>query len=94
MIAAVTLVYMGVNAYSTGYGLLFGDNVTSDTNVMKEFITYGIICIVLNFIECMGLFVIVCFEMKKRILIISIWVICVFFFESFSRPSAVCEVTV
>ena len=67
LIAAVTLVYMGVNAYSTGYGLLYGDNVTSNTNVMKEFITYGIICIVLNFIECMGLFVIVCFEMKKRI---------------------------
>lgn len=67
LIASITLVYMGVNAFSTGYGLIIGDNVTSNTNEMREFLINGIICILLNFIECMGLFVIVCFEMKKRI---------------------------
>lgn len=67
LICAVTLIYMGVNAYSTGYGLLYGDNVTSTTNVMKEFISNGVICIILNFIECMGLVVIVCIEMKQRL---------------------------
>ncbi|MCQ2589201.1 MAG: methyl-accepting chemotaxis protein [Treponema sp.] len=67
LIAVITLFYMGVNAYSTGYGLLYGENITPETNLMKEFITNGTICIIINFIECMGLFVIVCFEMKRRL---------------------------
>ncbi len=67
LVALVTLIYMGVDAYSTGYGLLHGDLLTADTNVMKEFTTNGYICIVVNFIECMGLFIIIAFEMKKRL---------------------------
>lgn len=67
LISIVVLIYMGTNAMSTGYGLLNGDNLTAEVDVMKEYITNGVICVVLNVIECAGLIFIVCFEMRNRL---------------------------
>lgn len=67
LVSVFTLIYMGTDAFSTGYGLLIGDHVTAQTNIMKEYLTNGVICIIVNFIECIGLILIVTLEMKNRL---------------------------
>lgn len=67
LVSAVTLLFMGTNAMSTAYGILNGDNVSSSTDLMGEYLRGGIGCVVLNFVECLGLMLIVCLEMKKRL---------------------------
>ncbi len=67
LVSAVTLLFMGTNAMSTAYGILNGDNVSSSTDLMGEYLHYGIGCVALNFVECLGLMLIVCLEMKNRL---------------------------
>lgn len=67
LVTFVCLVFMGVNAFSCAYGLIHGDNIDPGMDVMKEYLTNGIIMIVMNIAEYMGLMFIICTEMKNRI---------------------------
>lgn len=67
LVSAVTLFFMGLNAFTCGYALLHGDNITSNTNILGTYLGYGIKCITITFVECFGLIVIVVLEMKQRI---------------------------
>ena len=67
MVTTVCLVFMGVNAFTCGYGLIHGDNIYPDMDIMKEYMTNGAIMIVMNLAEYIGLMFIVCNEMRSRI---------------------------
>ena len=60
LVTFVCLVFMGVNAFSCGYGLINGDNINPGMDVMKEYLVNGIIMIALNIAEYMGLMFIIC----------------------------------
>lgn len=63
----VTLIFMGVNAFSSGYGIIIGDHIDKSSDLMGEYLRNGLACLIVNFIECLGLMVIICLEMKNRI---------------------------
>lgn len=67
LVTAVVLVFMGVNAFSAGYGLIHGDNLPNQNQMMRTYLSYGTACIVLFFAECIGLMFIVTKEMRQRI---------------------------
>ncbi len=67
LVTFVCFTFMGVNAFTCGYGLLHGDNINPGLDVMKEYLLNGLIMILMNLAEYMGLMFIVCNEMKRRI---------------------------
>jgi methyl-accepting chemotaxis protein len=67
LVTFVCFTFMGVNAFTCGYGLLHGDNINPGLDVMKEYLLNGLIMILMNLAEYMGLMFIVCNEMKMRI---------------------------
>lgn len=66
LIAVVSLISAGTNTFSTGYGLINGDYIEG-VDLMKEYLSKGVLCIIINLLECSGLMFIVCLEMKNRI---------------------------
>lgn len=67
LVFSITLFFMGLNAFTCGYALLHGDNITATTNILGTYLRYGFSCILITFIECFGLIYIVVTEMKQRI---------------------------
>lgn len=67
LVYAITLFFMGLNAFTCGYALLHGDNIDTSTNTLSTYLLYGFKCISITFIECFGLIYIVVAEMKKRL---------------------------
>ena len=66
LIASVSsLLFMWVCAFSCGYAIIHGDNLSGD--LMHQYLSYGLRCLVIVGIECIGVMLIILTEMKSRL---------------------------
>ncbi|MCK9171150.1 MAG: methyl-accepting chemotaxis protein [Treponema sp.] len=67
LVAVVTLLFMGITAFTCGYAVIRGDNIPAHADLLAIYIRNGLRCVTVIFAECAGLMYIVVSEMKHRI---------------------------